>query len=357
MDMNDILFSVYFGQEWALQSGENDKTFDPEYSPTAAQAAKTFVGIRPIDDDTVEVYVNFWHFDESEIADWGGVWVVQPWEVMAAMEQAVIDGKASFSRTDSQAKAVNWLSLIIPRDASLIKEYLEEFSTSKKIPPALSEFGSSWEYYGARYGSAINWIEQKNHAVISNGPFYLESYSPEARTITIKPFEDPTYPFGADKWEEFEDVSMPKIVKIDVPDQIVRGHRIEIPIQTVDASKVYYFVNDASGAQVDDGILEIQDDHTTMVLSEELTGKMAIGGNDLKLYAISDSVLRPDIYTTSFLVLESEPGNLLETKEISETTDDKKTNHVGTVSLVVGVIIIGTILYVRRTRKTRQQTR
>jgi peptide/nickel transport system substrate-binding protein len=356
MDMNDVLFSVYFGQEWASQSGENDKTFDPEYSPTAAQAAKTLVGIRPIDADTVEVYVNFWHFDESEIADWGSVWVVQPWEVMAAMEQAVVDGKASFSRTDSQAKNLNWLSLIIPRDASIIKEYLKEFSISKKIPPSLSASGNSWEYYEARYDSAIAWIEQKNHAVISNGPFYLDSYSPEARIITIKSFEDATYPFDAGRWSEFENINMPKIVKIDVPDHIVRGHEVVIPIQTIDVSQLYYFVNDASGSQADSGILQVQDDHATILFTKEMTNKMAIGGNDLKLYAVSDSVLRPDIYVTSFLTLESDSGALSETKEISQTVTSTKIDHVGMISLAIGLVIVGTILYARRARRIAQQT-
>jgi peptide/nickel transport system substrate-binding protein len=246
--------------------------------------------------------------------------------------------------------------LIIPKDASIIKEYLEEFSASKKIPPSLLGLDISWEYFDTRYGSAIKWIEEKNHAVISNGPFYLENYSPEARTITIKSFEDVTYPFTAGKWSEFENVSMPKITKITVPDQIVQGQRIEIPIHAVDASKLYYFVNDASGMQVDSGILEIQDDHTTIVFLEDLTNKMTIGGNDLKLYAISDSVLKPDIYTTSFIVIDSEPGELLEAREVSEMAIDKKTDHIGTISLVMGVIIIGIIIYIRRARKTKQQT-
>ncbi|MGQ0772688.1 MAG: ABC transporter substrate-binding protein [Nitrososphaerota archaeon] len=352
MDMNDVLYSVYFGQEWATSSGENDKTFDPEYSPTAAQSAKTLIGIRPMDENTVEVYVNFWHFDDSEIADWGGVWVVQPWEVMYAMEQAVVDGKASFSRTDSQAKSLNWLSLIVPRDAAIIKEYLVDFSESKKIPPSL-EPNDSWEYYGARYDSAIKWIEQKNHAVISNGPFYLDGYSPEARTITIKSFDDPTYPFGAGHWREFENVSLPKITKIDVPDQIMRGSDIEIPIRTTDATQLYYFVNDAAGAQVDSGILEIRDGSAILSFSESLTSKMTIGGNDLKMYAISDSVLKPDIYTTSFLVVESEAGETSETILDHGDSKTQQVDNLGALSIIAGAIIIGMIFYLRKSRKAK----
>lgn len=350
MDINDVLYSVYFSQEWASSSGDNDRTFDPEYSPTAAQSARTFVGMRVIDEDTVEVYVNFWHFDESEIADWGGVWVVQPWEIMAAMEQIVVDGKASFSRTDSQAKNLNWLSLIIPKDAALVKECLEQFLTSKTIPPALQDSKMPWDYYKTRYKAAINWIEQKNHAIISNGPFYLERYSPEARTMEIKSFDNPTYPFGTGHWQEFEDVRLPKITKVNIPEYVLRGNILQIPIQTSDTSLLYYFVSGASGEQVDSGILEIQNDSTTLVLSKEITNKMTSGGNDLKLYAVSDSVLRPDIYTTSFLAVDSDATNATETMLSQSNVETKKVDNVGLISILTGSIIISIIYAIRRKR-------
>lgn len=352
MDLNDVLYSAYFTQEWGSQSKENDKTFDPDFSPSASQVAQTLVGIRPINEHTIEVYVNYWHFDESEIAGWSGMWVAMPWEIMYAMEQAVLDGEASFSRTDSQAKSLNWLSLIIPRDATVIRQNLEDFLTSKKNPVALSMLENQQQYYDSRYLSAINWIKERNHAVISNGPFYLESYSPDARTITIRAFDDVTYPFVAGHWSEFEHVSLPKIIKIDMPDEIVKGKTVEIPIQTTDASQIHYFINDAAGDQVDSGILLIQDDRTRIILSDQITSNLGLGGNDLKMYAISDSVLRPDIYTTSFLAVESVEDTISETIMTQSTEKTQKTENIGILSIIIGVIIIGVIMYVRKSRKT-----
>jgi len=65
MDMNDILYSLYFLQEWGSEPQENDNTYDSEYSSQAVQNAKTLVGIKQMDGDTVEVYVDYWHFDEQ----------------------------------------------------------------------------------------------------------------------------------------------------------------------------------------------------------------------------------------------------------------------------------------------------
>jgi peptide/nickel transport system substrate-binding protein len=351
MDLNDVLYSVYFTQEWGSQPKENDKTFDPDFSPSASQVAQTLVGIRPINEHTIEVYVNYWHFDESEIAGWSGMWVAMPWEIMYAMEQAVLDGEASFSRTDSQAKSLNWLSLIIPRDATIIRQNLDDFLASKKNPVALSVLENQQQYYDSRYQSAINWIKERNHAVISNGPFYLESYSPDARTITIRAFDDISYPFVAGHWSKFEHVSLPKITKIDVPDEIIKGKTVEIPIQTTDASLIHYFINDAAGDQVDNGILLIQDDRTRIILSDQITSKLGLGGNDLKMYAISDSVLRPDIYTTSFLAVASDGDMTSETIITQSTEKIQKTENIGILSIIIGVIIIGIIMYMRKSRK------
>ncbi len=38
MDINDILHSLYFTVEWGTQTDENDKTFDTEFTPRAAQS-------------------------------------------------------------------------------------------------------------------------------------------------------------------------------------------------------------------------------------------------------------------------------------------------------------------------------
>ena len=59
MDMNDIIYSTYFLLEWGSEKKVNDKTYDSDYSPQASQTAKTLVGIKPIDDNTIEVYTNY----------------------------------------------------------------------------------------------------------------------------------------------------------------------------------------------------------------------------------------------------------------------------------------------------------
>ena len=352
MDMNDILHSLYFTMEWGTQSDENDKTFDTEFTPRAAQSIQTIIGVNQLDDDTVEVYVNYWHFDENEIAEWAALWSPVPWEITTAMEKAVMDGKVSFSRSGATNKNVNWLSLIIPNDAEIIKEYLQEYKDTKFIPNALKENKNQYEYYENRYDSSIKWIEKNNHAVISNGPFYLETYSPESRTITVKTFEDNSYPFKNGKWSEFENVQFPIIKKIGMDKIIQQGKNMEIIVETEEANSILYFIMDSKGKIQSTEKLNIDKDKVTIKITSEATKKLQVGANNIKIFAISDSVLKPDFYESNFLVSENNskiPISIINPSNI----ENEKNYNTELISIIVIILIIGIIIFV----KTKNQSK
>ena len=153
VDMEDLLYSVYFIYEWGQDAGPDDLHKDSEFTARASQYVQTLKGIRQVDADTLEVYVDYWHFDDSEIASWGSVWPSVPWEIHAAMEEIVSDGKASFSKSGATSRNTGWLSMIIQKDAYLIQEYLQN-STSR--------------IFGARLSSKLR--------ASSTGKGYLPSY-------------------------------------------------------------------------------------------------------------------------------------------------------------------------------------
>ena len=355
MDIHDVLYSLYFTLEWGSEQQENDKTFDTEYTPRAAQTVQTLIGVKQIDEDTIEVYVDYWHFDEAEIADWASLWSAVPWETMAAMEQAVIDGKVSFSRSGAVSKSVNWLSLIVPNDAELIRENLQDFKDSGYVPKALENFNLPNNYFDSRYDSSIKWIEENNHAVISNGPFYLKSYSPESRTITINAFADESYPFEAGYWKEFEEIKFPKIIQVDIPDVITRGSSVSIPVYTEDATKIDYFFTNSEGESVASGTQLLDSGKTNLVLNEVQTNQFGIGANDLKVFAVSEAVLRPDIYGVSFLAA-SEATELPDIVISEQLLEAEKNEYTSLVAIVIGSIILGSIFYIRHNRKKSLKT-
>jgi len=352
MDMNDILYNMYFLQEWGSELHEGDGTYDSEYSPQAAQNAKTLVGIKPIDDDTVEVYVDYWHFDEAEIAAWATPWSSMPWEIVAASEDAVLDGKVSFSRSGGVSKSVSWLSLLVPNDANIIKEHLTEFKESKYIPPSLQDSEYDWQYFEGRYDAAIRWIDENKHAIISNGPFYLNNYSPESRTITINSFDSTGYPFDAGKWEKFEQIKFPKITNVEIPNVVDLKKPLSILVKTTDSSTIHYFISNPKGETTASGVKPVDNDLSEIALTEEETSHLVVGANTLKIFSSSDEALRPDVYDTSFLVVEGQTE--LPTVPMSQTeSSSEDTSYAGILSIIIGAIIVGIIVYIRRKRKRK----
>jgi len=352
MDMNDILYNMYFLQEWGSELHEGDGTYDSEYSPQAAQNAKTLVGIKPIDDDTVEVYVDYWHFDEAEIAAWATPWSSMPWEIVAASEDAVLDGKVSFSRSGGVSKSVSWLSLLVPNDANIIKEHLIKFKESKYVPSSLQDSEYDWQYFEGRYDAAIRWIDENKHAIISNGPFYLNNYSPESRTITINSFDSTGYPFDAGKWEKFEQIKFPKITNVEIPNVVDLKKPLSILVKTTDSSTIHYFISNPKGETVASGIKPVDNNLSEIILAAEETSHLVVGANTLKIFSSSDEALRPDVYNTSFLVVEGQTE--LPTVPISQIeSSSEDTSYAGIAYIIIGAIIVGIIVYVRKKRKRK----
>lgn len=341
IDMNDIMHYLYFIIEWGTQTDENDRTFDTEFTPRAAQNIQTIIGINQIDEDTMEVYVDYWHFDEGEIADWADIWNLMPWEISVAMEKAVLDGKVSFSRSGATSKNVNWLSLIIPNDANLIKEYLQEFRDSNHIPISLEKGNSDPKYFQERFDSSIKWIEENNHAVISHGPFYLESYAPESRTITISAFEDDMYPFKIGSWSEFENPKFPTITGIEIDNIVKKGEGFSIKIEAKNTDSVLYFLTNNQGEMISSQSLNMVGDKINVSVDSTKSEKLQTGTGNVKIFAVSDSVLKPDFYETSFIVTEMKtelPSSSSEDVEFFENKTGYEMWIIPTV-IIVGIII------------------
>lgn len=349
MDMNDVLYGIYFLYQWGWDQASQTATFDSEYSPKANQAAKTLVGVRVVDNDTIEVYQNYWHFDDREIADSAQVWPDMPWELMYAMEKSVTDGKLAFSRSDAISKNVDWLSLIVPKDAKIIEYNLQEFEKDDVVPKTLAGFADS-SYCDLRYNSSISWIDNHNNAMISNGPFYLDSYLPEARTISIKSFDDPTYPFGAGYWKEFEQVQLPKIEKVNVPTVVTIGQDLDIPVSVTPNSDVYYYFINTQGNLVYSGMQNSSNGNFSIVVPAKKTMNFTVGANDLQIFTVSDSAYRPDTFSTSFLAMEK--GYAIPSENVSATMQNTVVglNYAVVVPLImIGVII--TLVYVKRRKR------
>ncbi|MFV2065264.1 MAG: hypothetical protein ACC726_17370, partial [Chloroflexota bacterium] len=187
-----------------------DRAFDPDkarietaIAVTSRPYLETLKGFRLTDDDKLEVYVDYWHFDEDSIGSYANpVSFDMPWEVKAAMDDLVFEQRrAAYSDTAASRFSVPWLSLVLRRDAGLVDRTLRQLERDEFVPEGVFEFGDRTlvtpQDAVARYAAAQQWFDDKENLVISNGPFYLNRFDPPAQFAELIAFRDPTYPFKA----------------------------------------------------------------------------------------------------------------------------------------------------------------
>ena len=127
---------------------------------------------------------------------------------------------------------------------------------------------------------------------------------------------------------------------------------LSISVQTTDTSTIHYFISNPKGETSASGIIPVGNNLSEIVLTEAGTSQLDVGANTLKIFASSDEALRPDIYETSFLVVEGQTE--LPTVPISEIeASSEGTSYTGIVLAIIGAIIVGTIVYIRRKRKRK----
>lgn len=312
----DLLYPQYFVFEWGKDTGDPaDLTKDPQYMAGVQPALPLIKGIRFINNQTVESYVDQWHFDDKELAGTAGVWAGEPWEITAATERLVSSGKAAFSRGEA-SKNVPWLSLIVPSHAAMIRNELVAMKAEGFIPAPLRDFVTS-EEATKRYDASIKWIDTHKHARIGNGPFYLDSYNPEGRLITLKAFRDSSYPFEKGHWSQYETPKVASIDNLAAPRTIVAGqspYKADVTVSVggkpAQNASVFYFISDKDGRTVISGNTSVSDANGkySIEIPANKTALLSTGPSIMKVFAVSDSAYRPDIQSTTLIAVNPLSG-------------------------------------------------
>ena len=133
------------------------------------------------------------------------------------------------------------------------------------------------------------------------------------------------------------------------------GKPFTIKVKASSSSDIHYFVSNSKGETAASGINSsfvsyANDSIYEIMISEEEASELDVGANTLKIFASSDKALRPDTYTTSFLVVEGQTS-LPDVPILQVEDETEETPYAGIVSIIIGAIIVGIIVYIRRKRK------
>jgi len=308
MNKADLIYQLYFPYEWSSKINSTDQTYDPEYAQPAQVALKYLRGTKFLNNSTLVSFVDYWHFDKKEIADFASVWATSPWEVNAAIERLVKNGVFAYSRTEATVKNIEWLSLIIPSHAQAIKQELEKMKAEGFVPAPLKGMVSVDEAL-KRYDASIKWITEHNHAIIGNGPYEIKSYNPAGRVISLAAFRDSSYPFPKGYWSIYESPKLAKFEKVQYPKIVTRGLPLKISGNVtiggnyISNATLTYFIFDKDNHQVTQGTGKWIDDNGNFLIAinGSSTKAMSIGPNNFQLFVKSNYALRPDIYSGIFI--------------------------------------------------------
>ena len=300
ISMADVVFGLQHGMDISLNP---DKALiETVIATTARPYWETVKGYRVLDAQRIEAYVDFWHFEEDYIAAYAiPSSVGTPWELLYALDELVFrQRRGAFSDTAAARFKVPWISLVLDRDARLVRRVVLDLQRKAQVPEAaLTLPGESApladaDEAAARYQALLDWFKAKGHLVIGNGPFTLERYDPGAQYAELKAFRHADYPFTpADLY-----VGQPELITFtDIQaDALATGEAYEVSMELDGPGElaVLYILKDASSGEIlFSGEAAPQGDNAfAIALTEEETDDLDFGLFELTLAAYSDELAR-----------------------------------------------------------------
>ncbi len=201
--------------EWAINL---DIAYDPEKSELEASVAgpsrETFdviVAIRPLpDENKLEVYLNYWHFDPNYIADFAVVTPDVPFELLFAMDYlAFVKKTYALDEVRARRDQLPHINLVLPDhtadvvaalneiDFNMYKSYITLPDGTVLIP---EELGTPEDVWAARLAAVQEWVNNYGIVWISHGAFKLVRFDKDAQELELEAFRAPDYPFGPTDW-------------------------------------------------------------------------------------------------------------------------------------------------------------
>ncbi len=242
MEPADLLYPYALAFRWG-EGEANGPTFDPDIAAATALLRARLAGVRIVRVEerslqladltfsyrspVVEVYLNSLASDHEENALIAPPWSSVPWHALALMEAAVERGIAAFSQAEAARRGVPWLDLV--RDKVLLAKLaglIAEFARSGYRPAVLEGLVSA-AAASARWQALEAFLRANGHLLVTNGPYRLASWSPQATSLAV--VREFTYPMGIGTFDPFAYPARAVITGIEpAPDRFVIAADIEI---------------------------------------------------------------------------------------------------------------------------------
>lgn len=223
VSMDDVLYML---SEWFRRDqGDLDIAALPNTMTPADSiwVNDIFVAIDVLDADTADLYIDFWHIDDQEIAATGSDWPLVPWEVGELAAQLLLDESAANSQVDSVALGIPWMDLTKGPSLDLLAVALTDKTAINHKPPGSNT--GDWVLTDAettaRWDALNTWVTNQGHYWPSNGQFYLDLVDLPNRQTIFK--ADRNYLWADDYYDDLTIPAIPKVAFAPTPPVVFSG--------------------------------------------------------------------------------------------------------------------------------------
>jgi hypothetical protein len=149
----------------------------------------------------IEVYLRDVPHDALQVAAMAPPWSTTPWHLLALMEEAVTRGYAAFSEKESERRRIPWMDLVRDQDLrAKLLPLIARFERERYRPEPLKEFVTA-EVAQARWRALAAFAEKNGHFLVTNGPYRLAKWAPDA--VVLQAVREITYPLGFGTFDRF----------------------------------------------------------------------------------------------------------------------------------------------------------
>ena len=248
MSAADVLYPYSFAYRWGVKGVTGGVGYDPEIDRSTALLRRRLAGVRVVGVDKtsksirvgdfafvrelvlVEVYVN----ETAKDPGWAATavappWSSVPWHVLALMEEAVARGWAAFSETGAAHSGAPWMDLA--RSAALkekLAAVVAEFAARGFVPEPIKHLVTDGEAR-KRWAALKAFFEENGHFLVTNGPYRLKSWSPEATVLEV--FRDISYPLGVGAYDNY---TIPRRAYIVAVEPVDGGLSLAVEVERVE---------------------------------------------------------------------------------------------------------------------------
>jgi peptide/nickel transport system substrate-binding protein len=291
ISMADILYKIY--QIYDLAYDDVKSKIEFALAATSRPVLETFKGFRIVGDSTLEVYVDFWHFEHSYISEYAEIFGGgMPWEILAAGDHLVFEARRlAYSDTASARFGVPQLNLVLSSHVADMRDALNTFLVSKFFPKNVFTVGGrTYETVDnaiERYRAALEWASKYGILVISSGPYQLTAFDPGAQFAELRAYRDPTYPFKPGEWY-FGTTVIPRVEAVEGELKVGQDSTITFRLSGGGQITVaYYLIESATQTVVMKGVVDARNGRADARIPSDM---VKTGLYELAVLAYSDQV-------------------------------------------------------------------